>query len=172
MVISKATSPDAYLAELPADRRREIRAVRDALKSKLAKHFVEQMGYGMITYGIPLSRYPQTYNKQPLMFVALAAQKNFNALYLTTYGDEGTKAKVHAAFQAAGKTLDMDKSCIRFTAANDLPLEALGNIVGGVTSDQLIAMYEASRSATTTKPAKAPAKAAAKKGGTAAPKKK
>lgn len=36
MVMSRAASADAYLAELPADRRKELRAVRDALKSKLA----------------------------------------------------------------------------------------------------------------------------------------
>ena len=163
MVMSKAASADAYLAELPADRRKELRAVRDALKSKLATSFVEQMGYGMIMYCLPLSRYPQTYNKQPLMFVALAAQKNFNALYLTTYGDAETKQKVDDAFRAAGKSLDMDKSCIRFNVASDLPLDSLGTIVGGVSVEQLIAMYEASRSSTATKPAKRAVNRVAKK---------
>ena len=40
------------------------------------------MNWGMITWQVPLKRYPDTYNKQPLAFVALAAQKNNYALYL------------------------------------------------------------------------------------------
>lgn len=36
----------------------------------------------MLTYVIPLERYPETYNKRPLMTMALAAQKNHFSLYL------------------------------------------------------------------------------------------
>jgi hypothetical protein len=36
----------------------------------------ETMNWGMISYEIPLSRYPDTYNAKPLLFAALAAQKN------------------------------------------------------------------------------------------------
>ncbi len=36
----------------------------------------------MITYEIPLERYPKTYNEQSLGYVALAAQKQYYALYL------------------------------------------------------------------------------------------
>ncbi len=57
----------------------------------------------------------------------------------------------------------MDKSCIRFSVASDLPLEALGTIVGGVSAEQLIAMYESSRSNTATKPAKKAVNKIAKK---------
>jgi len=32
------------------------------------------MTFGMLSYEIPFSTYPDTYNKQPLMFAALAAQ--------------------------------------------------------------------------------------------------
>jgi hypothetical protein len=42
----------------------------------------ETMNWGMITYEIPMERYPDTYNKQPLGCAALAAQKNHFALYL------------------------------------------------------------------------------------------
>ena len=162
MVMSKAKTAAAYLAELPTERRTEIAAVRDALRSRLAKGFDEGMGYGMITYCIPLSRYPSTYNKQPLMFVALAAQKTFNALYLTTYGDEATKAKVQDAFRVAGKTLDMDKSCIRFGHASELPLDAISRIVGDVSAEHLIGMYEASRATTIKKVTKSAVKKVAK----------
>ena len=44
--------------------------------------YEEMMAFGMIGWGIPLSVYPDTYNKQPLGVVALASQKNHMALYL------------------------------------------------------------------------------------------
>ena len=83
MVSSKETTPAAYLASLPPERRKVVAAVRAVVKKRLPKGYVESMNWGMLAYEIPLSRYPDTYNKQPLMFVALAAQKNNYALYLT-----------------------------------------------------------------------------------------
>ena len=40
------------------------------------------MNWGMISYEIPLARYPDTYNGQPLGVLALAAQKRHYSLYL------------------------------------------------------------------------------------------
>jgi len=37
---------------------------------------------GTIGWTIPLSRYPDTYNKQPICYVALSSQKNYCSLYL------------------------------------------------------------------------------------------
>ncbi|NIR35130.1 MAG: DUF1801 domain-containing protein, partial [Actinobacteria bacterium] len=34
--------------------------------------YEEAMGWGMISYEIPLSRYPDTYNGKPLAYAALA----------------------------------------------------------------------------------------------------
>lgn len=83
MVSSKQTRPAAYLASLPPERRRVIAAVREVIKKRLPKGFVETMNWGMLAYEVPLSRYPDTYNKQPLMYLALAAQKNNYAFYMT-----------------------------------------------------------------------------------------
>jgi hypothetical protein len=52
---------------------------------------------------------------------------------------------VREAFAAAGKKLDMGKSCIRFKKLDDLPLEALGRIVAATPPDAFIAQYEAAR---------------------------
>ena len=47
------------------------------------------MQYGMISYIVPLSVIPDTYNGQPLMYIALASQKHYMSLYLTTvYADQ------------------------------------------------------------------------------------
>jgi hypothetical protein len=39
----------------------------------------------------------------------------------------------------------MGKSCIRFRTPDDLPLEAIGELVASTPVDALIAQYEASR---------------------------
>ena len=76
MVSSAAKTIDAYLAELPPERRAVIAAMRDRVNAHLPPGYEETMNWGMITWQIPLARYPITYNKQPLAYVALAAQKN------------------------------------------------------------------------------------------------
>jgi hypothetical protein len=146
MVQSAAQTVKGYLDELPKERRAVIAKVRDMIRRNLPAGYEEAMGYGMITYSIPLSRYPETYNGQPLMYVALAAQKNNYAVYLTgSYGDPTRAAKLKAGFKAAGKKLDAGKSCIRFKKIEDLPLEVIGEAIADIPADELIARYEKSR---------------------------
>jgi hypothetical protein len=77
----------------------------------------------MIVYEVPLSRYPDTYNGQPLCYAALAAQKNHAAVYLmSAYGNPAVVRELKDGFRKAGRKLDMGKSCIRFRRAEDLPL--------------------------------------------------
>jgi uncharacterized protein YdhG (YjbR/CyaY superfamily) len=144
MVSSKATTPAAYLASLPPERRKVIAAVRAVVKKRLPKGYVETMNWGMLAYEIPLSRYPDTYNKQPLMYLALAAQKNNYALYMTgVSGDKALMARLTAAYKAAGRKLDMGKSCLRFNALEELPLDVIGDIVAATPVEQRIAAEEA-----------------------------
>jgi len=148
MVQSKATTVAAYLASLDPERRRVIAAVRKTIRAHLPKGYVESMNWGMIAYEIPLSRYPDTYNGQPLMFLALAAQKNNYALYVTSvYGDPRLRAQMQAAFKDAGLELDMGKSCIRFKSLDQLPLDAIGPIIAQVPVEAYIKRYEAARAA-------------------------
>ena len=101
------------------------------------------MQYGMISYCIPLERYPVTYNKQPLSYVALASQKNYMAHYLMcVYGSPDVRAWFGVEYQS-GKRLDMGKSCLRFKRADDLPLDLIGKTVGH--DDKFIAEYERAR---------------------------
>ncbi|MBK7092730.1 MAG: DUF1801 domain-containing protein [bacterium] len=143
MVQSKAKSVKEYLAELPTDRRKEIEKVRKVILANLPKGYEEGMDFGMIVYYIPLSRYPDTYNKHPLGVAALAAQKNYLSVYLTcVYGDAKYLEWFKKAFAAAGKKLDMGKSCVRFKSADDLPLEVIGDAIAKVSVDELIKNYE------------------------------
>jgi hypothetical protein len=146
MASSTAASVEEYLAELPDDRRPAIEAVRGVILANLPPGFEETMQYGMISYVIPLSRYPDTYNKQPLAIASLANQKRHMALYLTNiYADEGDESWFRAAWTAAGKRLDMGKSCVRFKRLADVPLEVVGEAIARTSVDDFIAQYERSR---------------------------
>ena len=147
MAHSPAATVEEYLAELPPPRRAVIAAVRDVVRGALPAGYVETMNWGMISYEIPLARYPETYNGRPLSYAALAAQKHGYALYLMmgAYGDTAQATALEAAFAAAGKRMDMGKSCLRFRRVEDLPLPAIGELIASTPPDALIARYEASR---------------------------
>ncbi|HEX6060017.1 MAG TPA: DUF1801 domain-containing protein [Gemmatimonadaceae bacterium] len=155
MTASGAATVESYLSELPPERRAVVAAVRETIRRHLPAGYEEAMSFGMIGYGVPLSRYPRTYNGQPLAYVALAAQKSHYALYLMdAYQDPARADWLEAAFERAGKKLDMGKSCVRFRHLGDLPLDAIGEFIAGRPVDDFIAHYEAVRAgATGAKPA-------------------
>lgn len=146
MARSNAKTPAAYLASLPPDRRATIAAVRKVVKKHMPKGFKETMNWGAITWEIPLSRYPKTYNGQPLAYVSLAAQKTFSTLYLlAAYADMRNYHQLKAAFGKAGKKLDMGKSCLHFTRVEDLELDAIGKVVASCTPERWIELVEKNR---------------------------
>lgn len=148
MVSSAAKTVDGYLDSLPPERRVVMSAVRDVVRRHLPDGYGETMEYGMIGYAIPLERYPNTYNGQPLCYAALAAHKSHYSLYLmSAYGADVQADRLKEAFARAGKKLDMGKSCVRFKSLDDLPLPAIGELVASTTPEQFVAQYEAARAA-------------------------
>ena len=146
MAASKAATVDQYLAELPPERKEVVSKVRDLVRRNLPKGYTETMNWGMISYEVPLERYPNTYNGQPLSYAALAAQKNYYSLYLMSAYPESEQGKQLAdAFKRAGKKLDMGKSCLRFKTLDDLPLDAVARIIASTPPEKLIAQFEAAR---------------------------
>ncbi len=158
-----ATTVDEYLANLPADRRAALERVRETVNANLPAGYEEGIGWGTITWSVPLSRYPDTYNKQPLCLAALASQKNYMALYLmTAYGDSKLNTWFRKAYADAGKKLDMGKSCVRFKTIDDLPLDVIGELIGKVEVDKYVEIAKAARAGTKTAKAKATKKVAKK----------
>ncbi len=146
MTRSKATTVSAYLAKLPAERRKEIEAVRAVVRKHLPKGYQETVNWGMISYEVPFSIFPDTYNGQPLTYLGLAAQKNYNALYLmNVYGNKKNEARLRDGFKALNKKMDMGKSCLRFKAAQDIPLDVIGEIIASTPPETMVAMAKASR---------------------------
>ena len=131
---SSAKTVSEYLDSLTADRRAAIEAVRQVILDNLPEGYVEVMNWGMITYEVPLEIYPDTYNKKPLMYAALASQKNYMAVYLCgLYCHAHLLDSFKAAYKKSGKKLDMGKSCVRFKRVEDLDLVAIGKVVAAVS---------------------------------------
>lgn len=146
MVTSTATTPDEYVASLPEDRAAAVQAVRDVINANLPAGYREGMAFGMIGWYVPLERFGDTYNGQPLGLAALASQKNHLSLYLNNvYGDRETEAWFRQRWARSGKKLDMGKSCVRFRQLEDLPLEVIGEAIARTDLDGFVERYQAAR---------------------------
>src|SRR5512139_1594248 len=99
--MTDVTTVEGYLAALDADPRATIDAVREVVLANLPAGYEEALGWGMLSYEVPLHRYPATYNGKPLMYAALAAQKRYFSLYLTSvYSDPGKLERFVEAYRA------------------------------------------------------------------------
>ena len=143
---SKAKTVERYLAELPAERRETIAAIREIILKNLPKGYEEGMQYGMIGYYVPHSIYPNGYHcdpRQPLPFASIASQKNHMAIYLMClYGSPEHEAWFRSEWAKSGKKLDMGKSCVRFKKLEDVPLKVVGTAVKRVPVKKFIERYE------------------------------
>ncbi len=143
---SKATTVAKYLAELPEDRRKAIKAVRDTIVKNLPKGYKECVAYGAIGYVVPHSVYPAGYHcdpKQPLPFAGLASQKNYMTINLMCiYNDPEHEDWFRNAWLASGKKLNMGKSCVRFKKLEDVPLKVVGDAIRKVPVKKFIKYYE------------------------------
>jgi hypothetical protein len=144
---SAADSVAEYLSELPEDRRVALETVRQLILKNLPTGYEEVMNWGMITYQVPLSVYPDTYNKEPLMYAALASQKNHMAVYLIgIYIDDQIRRDFEAKYLATGKKYDVGKSCVRFRKLDDLPLQLVGEAIATYSVDDFINQWKRLRS--------------------------
>ena len=173
---SKAATVTAYLASLPADRRKEIEQVRAVINRNLDRAgYEEGMSYGMICWVVPHRVFPAGYHCDPaqaLPFAALASQKNHCSVYVplvvpAAVSQQGSDRELHRwfvdAWKESGKKLDMGKCCIRFKRAEELALDVLGELIRRRPAKAFIADYLATRHAPTAKQAKAAKKVPAAK---------
>lgn len=143
-----ADSPDAYVAQLPEERRAVMSQLRASIQQHLPPGFEETMSYGMIGYVVPHSYYPAGYHcdpKLPLPFISIAAQKNFYAFYhMGIYVDPELLDWFTDAYPThSSAKLDMGKSCIRLKKPEHIPYALLGELAGKMTPEQWVSLYEA-----------------------------
>ena len=146
MAANDTSAVREHLAGIDPTRRKDIQRVRAVIRENLPAGFEETVDFGMLAYVVPLDVLPDTYNGHPLQLAALAAQKNYNSLYLLgVYSDPATTAWFQQAFARSGKKLDMGKSCVRFRRADDLPLDVVGAAIGRFPLNDYVERYRASR---------------------------
>lgn len=144
---SSAKTPEEYLTELEPARREAISAVRNVILENLPDGYEEVMQFGMIAYVVPFNAFSDTYNGQPLMYMALASQKQYMSLYLTSvYADESVSDWFRQRYLASGKRLNMGKSCVRFRKLEDLPLDLVGEVAALTPLERFVEEARASRS--------------------------
>ncbi|MEM7381428.1 MAG: DUF1801 domain-containing protein [Bacteroidota bacterium] len=144
---SEAATPEAYLAELPEDRREAMTQLRNTILKNIPEGFEETMNYGMIGYVVPHSIYPDGYHcdpRLPLPFINIASQKNFVALYhMGVYSDKKLLDWFTKEYPKYVKTkLDMGKSCIRFKKIETIPYELIGQLCSKISVQEWITFYE------------------------------
>ena len=106
---SSATTVPEYLAELPPDRQSALKKVRSVIR-KAVPQARESMQHGMPAYELNG------------MVCALASQKNYMALYVC-------EPEIVDAHRGALGKLNCGKGCIRFRKVEELPLEAISDIL-------------------------------------------
>ena len=144
-----ATSIEAYLEEIPKERKEAFTKLREIILENIPKGFAEQMSYGMIGYVVPHSIYPRGYHcepKLPLPFISIASQKNYFALYhMGVYANPKLLNWFVGEYPKHSKQkLDKGKSCIRFKKIDQIPFELIAELVQKIAVEEWIACYESS----------------------------
>jgi hypothetical protein len=143
---SEAQSPDEYIASLPEDRREAVGAVREVIRRNLPAGYEEGMFRGMIAYYVPLERFGDTYNGEPLGLAGIASQKQYVSVYLlSVYGDPETEGWFRQRYAAAGKRLNMGKSCLRFRRLDEVALDVIGETIARADLDTFVERHRAAR---------------------------
>jgi len=144
---SDAKTPEEYINSLPPERKEAISKLRKIILKNLPKGFLETMGYGMLSYVVPHSIYPDGYHckpETPLPFISVASQKNFVAVYHAgVYAHkELLDWFVNEYPKHVSRKLDMGKSCIRFKKLEEIPYELIGELASKMTTKDWIDIYE------------------------------
>ena len=144
---SNATTPTEYINELPEGRKEVVIKLISTIETNLPKGFEAGIGYGMLSYHVPFSVYPNGYHcdaKLPLPFMNVASQKNFIGFYhMGIYANKDLYSWFVEEYPKYCKSkLDMGKSCVRFEKMNDIPYELIGELVSKMTPQDWIDLYE------------------------------
>ena len=140
---SEATTVEEYLSELEPERRATIEQVHEVVSSAMPAGYQEKIAHDMMTRSVPLDRFPDTYNGEPLAYAALASQKQYCSLYLMgLYSDPEREREFRDRWTADGRRLDMGKSCLRFKRLEDLDLELVREAISGMPVEEFLATYE------------------------------
>lgn len=146
-MISQAETPEQYIKELPEDRRPAMEKLRSVILNNLPSGFEETMSYGMISYVVPHSVYPDGYHTDPalpLPFMSISSKKNHIALYhMGLFADESLMEWFRSEYSKHTDTKpDTGKSCIRFKNPDTIPYDLVADLSSKMTAKEWVALYE------------------------------
>ena len=123
-----------------------MESLRVLIRQHLHDGYEEAVAKNMLVYQVPLGTYPDTYNGQPLWYVALASERSYVSLHLMpVYGDPESRKTLESGFRAEGKRLDMGKACVRFRTTEDLALGPIAEVVGRFSVERWVEIAKAAR---------------------------
>ena len=136
-----------YINLLESDRKKTIIQLINVIEQNIPKGFEKVMNYGMPSFVIPHSMYPNGYHCDttlPLPFIGVSNQKSSISLHhMGLYADPELLNWFKSEYPKHSNTkLDMGKSCIRFKKFNEIPYELIGILSNKMTVKNWIDIYE------------------------------
>ena len=136
-----------YTNSLASDRKTTITQLINVIEQNIPKGFEKVMNYGMPSFVIPHSIYPNGYHCDttlPLPFIGVSNQKSSISLHhMGLYADSELLDWFKSEYPKHSNTkLDMGKSCIRFKKFNEIPYELIGVLSNKMTVKNWIDIYE------------------------------
>lgn len=145
--INRNKDIEKYISAIDDKWKASYEKLLDVINENIPVGFELNFQYGMPTYVVPLSIFPEGYLEQkdePLPYVSLASQKNYISLYymglmgnralLTWFEDEYAKE--------VPTKLNMGKSCIRFSHIKNIPYELIGELMEKISLEDYVNNYE------------------------------
>jgi hypothetical protein len=138
---------DAILENIPEERKEAFNRLHQIIVDHLPAGLEPGISYGNLGYVVPHSLYPAGYHckpSEPLPLAWIASQKNsINFYHMGIYADPKLLDWFVAEYpKHSTQKLDMGKSCMRFKKPEHIPFELLGQLMGKMTAQQWIDMYE------------------------------
>jgi len=143
----KASTVQEYLEAIPEERKPYFNKLRETILANIPDGFEETLQYGMVSWSVPHSLYPDGYHckpTDPLPFAHIASQKNFISLYhMGVYANDEIMEWFKGEYpKYCKRKLDMGKSCIRFKKLEEIPYELIGELMTKFTTQNWIDLYE------------------------------
>ena len=137
----------SYINSLAPEREKTFTQLINVIEQNIPKGFEKVMNYGMPSFVIPHSIYPEGYHcdtSLPLPFIGVSNRKSSISLYhMGLYADLKLLNWFKSEYPKHSNTkLDMGKSCIRFKNFNEIPYELIGILSYKMTVKNWIDIYE------------------------------
>jgi hypothetical protein len=138
---------DAILENIPEERKEAFQRLHQIIVDHLPAGLEPGLSYGNLGYVVPHSLYPAGYHckpSEPLPLAWIASQKNsINFYHMGIYADPKLMDWFVAEYpKHSNQKFDMGKSCMRFKKPEHIPFELLGQLMGKMTAQQWIDVYE------------------------------